>query len=188
MASGSSAARAWRCPGTMGGVAEDPGNADVLQAVREVDWAAYPMPSSESWYEPGDIPAAFRRLVAVSNQQEGGAACSAVLFAIGNNHAGYLVPAAAPAAPLLVRVAREHQGWVRWTALEILIDCLDFGPDREQFIDPSGAVVRTRDAILTAVQGMRQDLNRLAQQETGICAGSAQVLLEKLDYGLTADQ
>ena len=81
----------------MGGMAEDPGNADVLRAVREVDWAAYPMPSSEPWYELGDIPAVFRRLVAVSNQQDGGAAYSAVLFAIGNNHAGYLFPAAAPA-------------------------------------------------------------------------------------------
>ena len=172
----------------MGGMPEDLNDGDVLRAVREVDWAAYAMPPSEQWYEPGNVPAAFRRLVAVSNQQEGAAASSAVLFAIGNDHEGTLYPAAAPAAPLLVPVAREHQGWVRWTALEILIDCLDFGPDREQFIDPSGAVVRTRDAILTAVQGMRQDLNRLAQQEADICAGSARVLLERLDYGPAAGQ
>ena len=159
MASGSSAARAWRCPGTMGGVAEDPGNADVLQAVREVDWAAYPMPSSESWYEPGDIPAAFRRLVAVSNQQEGGAACSAVLFAIGNNHAGYLVPAAAPAAPLLVRVAREHQGWVCQTALEILIECVEFGVDPEQFVDPSGAVAAPKTPSSRPCKACARTLN-----------------------------
>src|SRR5215469_10116686 len=105
-------------------MAEDLDNADILRAVREVDWAAYPMPPSEQWYEPGNIPAAFRRLVAVSNQQEEDAAYSAMLFAIGNNHAGYLYPAAAPAVPLLVRVAREHQGWVRQTALEILIECV----------------------------------------------------------------
>jgi hypothetical protein len=170
----------------MGGMPEDPGNGGVLRAVREVDWAAYAMPPSAQWYEPGKVLAAFRRLVAVSTRQKGRAASSAVLFAIGNDHEGTLYPAAAPAAPLLVPVAREHQGWVRWVALEILIDCLDFGPDREQFIDPSGAAVRTRDAILTAVQGMRQDLGRLAQQETDICAGSARVLLEQLDYGLTA--
>ena len=170
----------------MGGMPEDPGNGGVLRAVREVDWAAYAMPPSAQWYEPGKVLAAFRRLVAVSTRQKGRAASSAVLFAIGNDHEGTLYPAAAPAAPLLVPVAREHQGWVRWAALEILMDCLDFGPDREQFIDPSGAAVRTRDAILTAVQGMRQDLGRLAQQETDICAGSARVLLEQLDYGLTA--
>jgi hypothetical protein len=172
----------------MGGMPEDLNNGGVLRAVREVDWAAYAMPPSAQWYEPGDVPAAFRRLLAVSSRREGQAASSAVLFAIGNDHEGTLYPAAAPAAPLPVRVAREHQGWVRWAALETLIDCLDFGPDREQFIDPSGAVVRTRDAILTAVQGMRQDLNRLAQQEADTCAGSARVLLDRLDYGLTAVQ
>src|SRR5262249_61184627 len=111
-------------------------NGDVLRAVGEVDWAASAMPPSEQWYEPGDIPAAFRRLVSASNQQEGDAANSAVLFAIGNNHAGCLYPAAAPAAPLLVRVAREHQGWPRTTALEILTDCVLFDADREQFVDP----------------------------------------------------
>jgi hypothetical protein len=165
---------------------EDLDNADVLRAVREVDWAAYAMPPSEQWYEPGEVPMAFRRLVAVSNRQEGDAAYSAALFAIGNNHAGCLYPAAAPAAPLLVRVAREHQGWVRQTALEILIDCVLFGVDREQFVDPSGAVVRTKDAILTAVQGMREDLERFAQEQDGIYAGSARDLLERLDDELGA--
>ena len=119
--------------------------------------------------------------MAVSNHQEGGVAYNAVLFAIGNNHAGYLFPAAAPAAPLLVRVARARQGWVRQTALEILIECVEFSVDPEQFVDPSGAVVRTEDAILAAVQGMREDLEYLAREEAGICAGSARDLLELLD-------
>ena len=172
----------------MGDMAEDLDNADILGAVREVDWAAYAMPPSEQGYEPGDVPAAFRRLVAVSSRQDGDAAYSAVLFAIGNNHAGCLYPAAAPAAPLLVLVAREHQGWVRQTALEILIDCVLFGVDREQFVDPSGAVVRTKDAILAAVQGMREDLERLAQEAADICAGSARDLLERLDDEVAAGQ
>jgi hypothetical protein len=76
-----------------------------------VDWAAYAMPSSAQWYEPGKVPAAIARLVAVSSRREWQAASSAVLFAIGNDHEGTLHPAAASAAPLLVRVAREHQGW-----------------------------------------------------------------------------
>jgi hypothetical protein len=172
----------------MSSMPDDLGNADVLRVVREVDWAAYTMPPSEKRYEPGDVPAAFRRLVAASNQQEGNAAYSAVLFAIGNNHAGYLYPAAAPAAPLLVRVAREHQGWARKIALEILVDCVLFDADRDQFVDPSGAVVRTKDAILTAVQGMREDLKRFAQAEADICAESARDLLERLDHELAAGQ
>jgi hypothetical protein len=117
------------------------------------------MPLSEQWHEPGDVPAAFRRLVAVSSRQEGDAAYSAVLFAIGNNHAGCLYPAAAPAALLLVRVAREHQGWVRQTALEILIDCVLFGVDREQFVDPSGAVVRTKTPSWQPCRACARTLN-----------------------------
>jgi hypothetical protein len=166
-------------------IAEDP-SADVLRAVREVDWAAYAMPPSEQWYEGGDVLRAFRRLVAVASQQEADDAYNAMLFAIGNNHAGCLYPAAAPAVPLLIRVAREYQGWARQAALEILIECVSFDVDRDQFTDPSGQVVRTKDVIVAAVQGMREDLERLAQEETDY--RPARALLELLDDELATGQ
>jgi hypothetical protein len=174
---------------TTGGMPEDLDSTGILRAVREVDWAAYAMPPSGQWYEPDEVPEAFRVLVTASSPEEGRRASSRMLFAIGNNHAGCLYPAAAPAAPLLVRVVREHEGWARWVALEILIDCLYFGVDREQFTDPSGVVVRTKDVIVAAVQGMREDLERYAREPlTGLTAKSARDLLERLDDELPASQ
>lgn len=81
-------------------------------------------------------------LLTASDEQQGRAAYNAMLFAIGNNHAGLFYPAALPAAQLLVRVTRECEGWVRWAALEILIEFTAFDVDREEYVAPSGTVVQ----------------------------------------------
>jgi hypothetical protein len=160
----------------------EPEPGGVLQAVAEVDWSAYAMPPSEQWYRPDRVPAAFTLLATASNQEEGQAAYNAVLFAVGNNHAGCLYPAAAPAASLLMRVVREQPGWPRWAALEILIEFLAFDVDREEFVDPSGSVVQTSDVILTTIGTMRGDLEHLSREQSAVpTAKSAQDLLEQLD-------
>jgi hypothetical protein len=164
------------------GVSHDPASSKILQAVDDVDWHGYSMPPSEQWYRADNVPAAFRLLVASSSQEEGQNAYNGMLSAIGNNHAGCLYPAAVPAVPLLTRVARELLGWPRWSALEILIECLIFSVDREEFVDPSGSTIRTKDAIVTAVRSTREDLQRLAQEQVAFPpAKSAQDLLEQLD-------
>jgi hypothetical protein len=85
-----------------------------------------------------------------------------MLSAVGNNHAGYLYPAAVPATPLLARNIRERSGWSQWAAMEILIEFLSFDVDREEFTDPARALVRTTKAILGAVLEIHDDLERLA--------------------------
>ena len=163
-------------------MSHDPASGKILQAVDEVDWHGYSMPPSEQWYRADDVPAAFRLLVATSSQDAGWDAYNRMLFAIGNNHAGCLYPAAVPAVPLLTRVVRELLGWPRWSALEILIECLTFSVDREEFVDPSGSTIRTKDAIVTAVRSTREDLQRLAREQVVVpTAKSAQDLLEQLD-------
>ncbi|UUV29886.1 hypothetical protein NQK81_34765 [Amycolatopsis roodepoortensis] len=163
-------------------MSHDPASGKILQAAYKVDWPGYSMPPSEQWYRSDDVPEAFRILVAASNQKEGRDAYNRMLFAIGNNHAGCLYPAAVPAVPLLIRVVRELRGWPRWSALEILIECLTFGVDREEFIDPSGSTIRTKDAIVAAVRSAREDIQRLARdQVVAPTSTSAQDLLEQLD-------
>jgi hypothetical protein len=78
-----------------------------------------------------------------------------MLFAVGNNHAEFFYPAAAAAAPLVVRVAREGNDWVRHAALEILIEFVFFGVDREQFVDPTGKSV---DAKLYAENAVNHQI------------------------------
>jgi hypothetical protein len=134
---------------------------ELLRAVEAVDWAAYAIPPSPRGYEPERVPSAFRRLLAVSNWGQAATAYGQMLFAVGNNHAGYLYPAAVPAASLLARTVRERSGWTRWAAMEILIEFLSFGVDRQKFTDPAGVPVQTKEAILRAVLEIHENLERL---------------------------
>ena len=109
---------------------------EFLRAVDAVDWAAYGIPPCPLGYVPERVPLAFRRLSAVSSWEEAAKAYSDMLFAVGNNHAGCLYPAAVPAAPLLARIVGERSGWPLWAAMEILIEFLSFDVDREEFTDP----------------------------------------------------
>jgi hypothetical protein len=68
---------------------------ELVRAVDAVDWAPYAMAPSERWYSPEHVPAAFRRLLVVSSMEGGQAAYNQMLFAVGNNHAGCIYPAAA---------------------------------------------------------------------------------------------
>jgi hypothetical protein len=159
----------------------DPGATDILEAVREVNWAGYAMPPSRQWYRPDSVIAAFELLLAASSQADGREAYNSMLSAIGNNHAGCLYPAAVPAAPLLVRVVRERQNWQRWAALEILIEYLAFDVDREQFVDPTGSVVRTKDAIVAVVRNARDEVDHIARTQGAVSIAAACQLLEHLD-------
>jgi hypothetical protein len=154
----------------------------VLRAARSVNWAAYSMPPSAQWYHPDVVPAAFELLTTASSEEEGRDAYNSMLFAVGNNHAGCLYPAAVPATPLIVRVAREHEGWQRWAALEILIECLAFDVDREQFTGPTGSVVHAKEAIIAATRDLHDDLLAMAQpQDTSPVATSARLIIEHLE-------
>lgn len=134
---------------------------DLLRAIDAVEWAAYAMPPSPLGYRPEPVTAVFRRLLAASSWAEASAAYGEMLFAVGNNHAGCLYPAAVPAAPLLARIVRERSGWTQWAAMEILIEFLSFDVDREEFTDPAGALVRVKEAVLEAVLEIHDDLERL---------------------------
>src|SRR5882757_2318295 len=165
-------------------MATDPANDDVLHLVGAIDWAAYEMSPSAEWYHPDEVPAAFERLISASTRKQGDAAYDAMLFAVGNSHAGLLYPAAAAAAPLVVRVARECDGWARWAAVEILCEMTSFSVDREQFIDPTGRIVNTKEAIIAEIQSLRGDLERIAARldpDPVPTAQSARDLLEYLD-------
>lgn len=80
----------------------------------------------------GTVPAAFERILVADTRPAAEAAYDAMLDAIAYSHSGQLYEASGPAAPLLVRVAREDEGWSRWTAMEVLIECLSWVQDDQQ--------------------------------------------------------
>jgi hypothetical protein len=112
----------------------------------------------------------------------GWAAYDRMLFAVGNNHAGCLYPAAVPAAPLLTRIVRDHSGWSRWATLEILIEFLAFDATPAEFTDPAGSLINVKEAVLATVSDLHDDLVRLALSPVVVPAGeSSRDLLEVLD-------
>lgn len=139
---------------------------DLLHEARVVDWAAYAAgiePSESEYYHPEDVPVAFWQLLSAADEREGRAAYDAMLWAIGNNSAGLLYPAAVPATPLIVRIARECDGWVRWAALDILIEFTSFGVDSKRFVSPTGELVDFRESVYAAIHDLRDDLVAMAQ-------------------------
>jgi|GEM_PF-4518133 len=87
----------------------------------EIDWAAI---AGSEWYKPDRVIPAFAEVRKASNT-----ASNAMLFAVGNNHAGELYPAAFHAVPILLDIAaNDPSQTVRATALAILDDMMWFTP------------------------------------------------------------
>jgi hypothetical protein len=115
----------------------------------EIDWTQFPGPR---WYDPASVPEAFEALLSVDSEVAAESAYNRMLFAVGNNHAGTLYPAAAAAVHEVLRIAEERAGWVRSAALEILFELLRFAPEPDfaTFERRDGAVVDVKLEIALA--------------------------------------
>lgn len=128
------------------------------------------------------VAAAMRGLRRVRTEEEGQAAYNDVLDAIGHNHSGWLYDAAGPAAPILVRIAQDAEGWARRTALEILIDCLAWARPEQRYTDADGHIATVQDALYRAVASVAADLQTWAADRDALAplSKSASDLLEAL--------
>ncbi len=75
------------------------------------------------WSSSADVEAALRSLAAAS-KKTGLAACSGVLFAIGNHHACTYWPAVLAVIPRLAPILRDGTEIARARALSVLIDLI----------------------------------------------------------------
>lgn len=116
----------------------------------EIDWTQLPGPK---WYKPTSVPKAFHALLLADDEASAREACNDMLFAVGNNHAGSLYPAAAVAVHEVLRIAEERTGWVRSAALDILSLLVEFGaePDFATFQRADGSVIDVELEIVLAV-------------------------------------
>lgn len=94
----------------------------------ETNWREYAGPSD---YDPEAVESALRSIDDVVDERSMRAAYNRVLFAVGNNHAGTLYPAALPAMARVAEHLRSEGPWVRRAAGEILVELLafEFHPD-----------------------------------------------------------
>jgi len=146
-------------------------------SLEAVDWARFEGPP---WYRPDEVPVALRALAGAVSPEAGRAAYDAVLFAIGNNHAGRLYPAAAAAVPFVVEVATTGHGYSRYAALDILIDVLSAFEAEDGF----GALPNGRPLMHAVAEPIVDERGRFAEALTspdGELCRRATELLEVID-------
>ncbi len=133
----------FRCGSILFGVAAE----EIERAARAVDW-------NTLGADAEGVVTALTRLLAVQTEADGDRLYAEVLDAIGHNHSGWLYDAAGPAAAYLAMIVRETEDWARRTALEILIDCMDWVRPEQRFLDAGGTSRSVRETLRDAVAGL----------------------------------
>lgn len=122
-----------------------------------IAWSSYPGPEA---YKPDEVSPALSACEAVTSRASALKTYHRVLFAVGNNHAGTVYPAAAAAAPILLRLALESDGWLQWLGFEVLVELVLFEaePGYEEFVNAEGVRVRVKDNIRETIWAARAGL------------------------------
>lgn len=128
-----------------------------MNLVATVAWASYPGPKD---YRADEVPKAFEALTTAEH------GASAVRFAVGNDHAGSVYPAAVPATGILLHILQKAPDAVRMRAADVLIDWyLSFWPEPgyEVFVDPAtGRQIET----MAEIRGQVKDGAAMLMGET----------------------
>ncbi len=130
------------------------------------DWKDFPGPSS---YDPAALPPMLASFYSVASKQDEDYVYDGLLFAIGNNHAGTLYPAAVAVAPLVIEQLLTSMGWRQSVASEILIELLVFSaePGFEQFRVGGAPPIELEKAIRSEVRNHWSELlERMAAPDT----------------------
>jgi hypothetical protein len=130
-----------------------------------VEWAHIPGPK---WYRPELAAAAADALARADNPGRAVQAVADLRYAVSNDHAGSLYPAAVPAAGVLVQVILERPGKPRAYALSALLDWWGtFGPEPgfEIYDDPVCGPAGITEGIMRQVRQAAAALRPLAVGE-----------------------
>jgi hypothetical protein len=134
--------------------------ARLLNALSKVEWGSLPQPDENG---PDTIPKAILSLAAATDEEAATRAYHALLYAIGNNHAGTYYPAVIFVVPALGKIIGEAANWPAYAALNVLIDLycsFEPQPGFEVFIDHGG----TSQAVTPALRQSIIDLGPLIRE------------------------
>lgn len=109
-------------------------------------------------------------------------------YAVSNDHAGTLYPAAVPATTLFLEVIADQPGPARTEALDALLDwwgCFVTDPECEIYDDPQRGPVDVCEGIAERVRMATDMLRRVAKDPSagGHHRTAAKELLQNLDAG-----
>jgi hypothetical protein len=109
-------------------------------------------------------------------------------YAVSNDHAGTLYPAAVPATTLFLAVIADLPGPPRREALDTLLDwwsCFVADPECETYDDPERGPVDVREGIAERVRMAADMLRRVAEDPSagGHHRPAAKKLLQTIDAG-----
>lgn len=109
-------------------------------------------------------------------------------YAVSNDHAGTLYPAAVPATTLFLEVIADQPGPARMEALNALLDwwgCFAAEPECPTYDDPERGPVNVCEGITARVREAADMLRRVAEDPSagGRHRPAAKELLQNLDAG-----
>ncbi|MGV9777206.1 hypothetical protein [Streptosporangium sp. NPDC003464] len=135
--------------------------------MEDVDWARIPGPR---WYLPENAQAATEALARSVAAQEAARALVDLRYAVTNDHAGTLYPAAVPATGVFLRAIGERTGPPRQEALNALLDwwgCFHPEPGFETYADPLNGPAGLIEGIARRVRDATDVLHRAADDPSG---------------------
>ena len=154
--------------------------AHLMSFVEPSDIESYAQPS---WNQKTTLVRVQEAIEAASSRPEAEKACCALLYAVGNNHAGTYFPVALAMFPFFGHVLRHGSEWSRFAILEALTDLsLSFEPEpgHENFaVLPSDRTESLKSLLLARVGDLREVLESIATGNSAESA-SAQDLLHAL--------
>ncbi len=109
-------------------------------------------------------------------------------YAVSNDHAGTLYPAAVPATTLFLKVIAAQPGPARMEALDALLDwwgCFVADPECDIYDDPERGPVDVCEGVAERVRAAADMLRRVAEDPSagGHHRSAAKELLQNLDAG-----
>ena len=150
-----------------------------------IDWSRV---AGSRWYRPEYAQAAVDVLRDSPSAEAAATAVAHLRYAVSNDHAGTLYPAAVPATTVFLEVIAAHAGPARGEAVDALLDwcgCFVADPGFEVYDDPERGPVDVREGIVERVRAAAEMLRRVAQDASG--GGhhrpAMKELLENLDDG-----
>ncbi|GGQ25265.1 hypothetical protein [Streptosporangium pseudovulgare] len=135
--------------------------------MEHADWDRVPGPT---WYHPETARAAVETLARSADPQQAARALADLRYAVTNDHAGTLYPAAVPATSVLLEAIEERPGPPRQEALDALLDwwgCFHPEPGFETYEDPLTGTADLIEGIMRSVRDAVDMLHRVADDPLG---------------------
>lgn len=157
--------------------------------MEHMDWDRIPGPT---WYLPEAARAAVKALTRSADARQAARALADLRYAVTNDHAGTLYPAAVLATSVLLKAIEERPGPARQEALNALMDwwgCFRPEPGFETYEDPSTGSVVLIEGITRHVRDAKDMLHRVADDPSGggRHRSDVRLLLAKLREGWGAE-